>query len=90
MLVRGCTGPILSEEIVKKEKLPVERRGSPIQMLDAQGDLMMGVGEYFTTPLEMVMGKQEESIRWAVGPLEKGISGYLPVSWMQKHNPDIN
>ena len=90
MLDTGCTGPILSEEFVKKEKIPVEKRNSPIQMLDAQGDLMMGAGEYFTAPLEMVMGKHEESIRWEVGPLEKGISGYLPVSWIQKHNPDIN
>ena len=77
LLDTGCTGPILSEDFVKKEKIPVERRSSPIQMLDAQGDLMMGAGEYFTSPLEMVMGKHEENIRWEVGPLEKGISGYL-------------
>jgi hypothetical protein len=68
----------------------VEQRSSPIQMLDAQGDLKMGAGEYFTAPREMVMGKHEESIRWEAVPLEKLISGYLPVSWMQKHNPDIN
>ena len=63
LLDTGCTGPILSEEFVKKEKIPVERRASPLQMLDAQGDLMMGAGEYFTAPLEMVMGKHEEKIR---------------------------
>jgi hypothetical protein len=90
MLDAGCTGPILSEEFVKKEKIPMERRSSPIQMLDAQGDLMMGAGEYFTAPLEMVMGKHEESIHWKLGPLEKGISRYIPVSWIQKQNPDIN
>jgi hypothetical protein len=55
MLDTGCTGPILSEDFVKKKKIPIERRNSPIQMIDAQGDLMMGAGEYFTTPLEMVM-----------------------------------
>jgi hypothetical protein len=49
-------------------------------MIDAQGDLMVGAGEYFTAPLEMVMGKHKESFPWKVGPLEKGISGYLPVS----------
>jgi len=38
----------------------------------------------------MVMGKHEEKLRWEVAPLEKGISGYLPVSWIRKHNPDIN
>jgi len=51
---------------------------------------MMGAGEYFTTPLDMVMGKHEESLHWEVGRLEKGISRYLPVSWVRKHNPDIN
>jgi hypothetical protein len=59
-------------------------------MLDALYDLMMGEGEYFTEPLEMVIGKLEKSICWEVGPLEKGISRYLPVSWIQKQNPDIN
>ena len=90
MLDTGCTGPILSEEFVRKEKIPVVRRASPIQMQDAQGDIMMGAGEYITVPLEMVMGKHEEKLRWEVAPLEKGISGYLPVSWIRKHNPDIN
>jgi hypothetical protein len=90
ILDTGFTGPILSEDFVKKQKISVERRNSPIQMIDAQGDLMMGAGEYFTGPLEMVMGKHEQSLRWEVGPLEKGISGYLPVSWVRKHNPDIN
>jgi hypothetical protein len=61
-------------------KIPVERRNSTIQMIDAQGDLMMGAGEYFTIPLEMIIGKHEESLHREVGPLEKGISGYLPVS----------
>ena len=48
---------------MNKKKIPVERGASPLQMLDAQGDLMMGAGEYFTAPLEMVMGKHEEKIR---------------------------
>jgi hypothetical protein len=59
----GYTGPVLSEELVKKEKIPVERRSSPIKMVNVQGDLMMEAGEYFTAPLEMVMGKHEESVR---------------------------
>jgi hypothetical protein len=90
MLHTGCTGPILSEEYMKNDKIPVERQSSPIQMLDAQGDLMLGAGKYFTAPREMVIGKHERSIRREVGPLEKGIIRYQPVSWIQKHNPDIN
>jgi hypothetical protein len=90
LLDTGCTGPILSEDFVKRERIPVETRNSPIQIIDAQEDLMMSAGEYFTAPLAMVIGKHEESLRWEVGPLEKGISGYLPVSWVRKPNPDIN
>ncbi len=45
MLDTGCTGPILSEEFVRKEKIPVVRRASPIRMQDAQSDIIMGAGE---------------------------------------------
>jgi hypothetical protein len=75
---------------VKKEKIAVKRWNSPMRMLDAQGDHIMGVGEYFTAPIQMVMRKQEKSLCWEVGPLEKGITGYLAVSWFRKHNPNIN
>ena len=27
---------------------------------------------------------------WKVGVIEDSIDGYLPVAWLQKHNPDIN
>jgi hypothetical protein len=38
----------------------------------------------------MIIGKHEETLRWELGPLQQGILGYLPVSWMNRHNPDIN
>src|SRR6266566_5073819 len=37
MLDTGCTGPILSEEFVREEKIPVVRQASLIQMQDTQG-----------------------------------------------------
>jgi hypothetical protein len=90
LLDTGCTGAILSEEFVKKEKIPVERRNSPIKMLDPQGDLMKGACEYITAQPELVMGKHEESICRKVDSLAKGISRYLPTSLVGKHNPDIH
>jgi hypothetical protein len=51
---------------------------------------MMGAGEYFTAPLEMVRGKHEESNRLEVDPFQKGNSGYGLVSWIQKYNSNIN
>jgi hypothetical protein len=38
----GCTGPVHSEDFVKKENIPVERRNAYIQMIDAPRDLKMG------------------------------------------------
>ena len=31
-----------------------------------------------------------EDIVWEIGMIESQIDGYLPVSWLQKHNPSIN
>jgi hypothetical protein len=59
-------------------------------MYDAQGDVMMGGGEYYTHPVHMSMGDHKETLRWEVATLEEGISGYLPIAWARKHNPDIN
>jgi hypothetical protein len=90
ILDTGCLGPILSVSLVKKEKILVDRQNSPIQVVAALDNLMLGVGKYFSGPLEMVMGKHDESLHWEVGLLQKVISGYLPVSSIRMHNPDIN
>ena len=38
----------------------------------------------------MVIGKHHETLTWEISPLEDGIAGYLPVSWLRQHNPDVN
>src|SRR6266568_1957150 len=50
ILDTGCTCSILSVEFVRKEKITVVCQPSHIQMQDAQGDIMTGVGEYITVP----------------------------------------
>ncbi|KAH0603433.1 uncharacterized protein H6S33_007755 [Morchella sextelata] len=86
----GCTGAILNQSFVKKHGIPLVRRDQPLTMFDAQGDVMMGGGEYYTHPVRMTMGDHKETLRWEVATLEEGMTGYLPISWARKHNPDIN
>jgi hypothetical protein len=59
-------------------------------MFDAQGDVMMGGGDYCTHPVRMTMGDHKETLRWEVATLEEGITGYLPIDWVRKYNLDIN
>jgi hypothetical protein len=35
-------------------------------------------------------GQHQEDVSWEIGKLERGISGYLPVEWLTKHNPEID
>jgi hypothetical protein len=86
----GCTGAILNQSFVRKHGIPLVRRDQPLTMYDAQGDVMMGGGEYYTHPVCMTMGDHKETLRWEVATLEEGMTGYLPISWARKHNPDIN
>ncbi|KAH0607133.1 uncharacterized protein H6S33_003121 [Morchella sextelata] len=86
----GCTGAILNQSFVRKHGIPLVRRDQPLTMFDAQGDVMMGGGEYYTHPVRMIMGDHKETLRWEVATLEEGMTGYLPISWARKHNPDIN
>ncbi|KAH0610375.1 uncharacterized protein H6S33_011902 [Morchella sextelata] len=86
----GCTEAILNQSFVRKHGIPLVRRDQPLTMFDAQGDVMMGGGEYYTHPVCMIMGDHKETLRWEVATLEEGMTGYLPISWARKHNPDIN
>lgn len=86
----GCTGPILNARIVAKHKIPTISRKSPVQVLGPDGTQIEGAGLRFTTPLNLVIGKHEESMSWEVGPLQDGVLGYLPISWFKKHNPEVD
>lgn len=86
----GCTGPILNEAKIRKLRIPVHRRKNPVEIYDASGGTIQGAGEYYTRPLDMIIGKHEEALFWEVSPLPEDILGYLPISWLRRHNPDIN
>jgi hypothetical protein len=50
---------------------------------------MKGAGEYYTTLHCMRIGSHQEDISWEVAQIEENIAGYLPMSWLYLHNPDV-
>lgn len=86
----GCTSPILNEEKVKKLKIPVRQWQQAVQILDAAGGTIKGGRLCNTRPLDMIIGKHEQTLPWEVSPLPEDVLGYLPTSWLSTHNPDIN
>jgi hypothetical protein len=86
----GCTGAILNEEFVRIHKLPWVRRKEPIEVRSADGTPVERAGFKYSAPLTMRIGHHQEEISWEIGKLEKGISGYLPVAWLTKHNPETD
>jgi hypothetical protein len=86
----GSTGAIMNSEFVFQHKLPWVKRAEPVRVTGADGSPIEGAGVRYTTPLTMRIGHHQEEISWEIGQLEKGISGYLPIEWLTKHNPEID
>jgi hypothetical protein len=86
----GCTGAILNAEFVAAHKLPWVRRECPVEVRSADGTPIEDAGSKYSTPLTMRIGHHQEEVSWEIGKLEKSISGYLPVEWLTKHNPEID
>jgi hypothetical protein len=86
----GCTGAILNAEFVAAHKMPWVRRECPVEVRSADGTPIEDAGSKYSTPLTMRIGHHQEEVSWEIGKLEKGISGYLPVEWLTKHNPEID
>jgi hypothetical protein len=85
----GCSGPTLSKDLVTRENMVVVRRKKPISVTTADGSPMKGAGQYYTTPNCMRIGSHQEDISWEVAQIEEDIAGYLPMSWLYLHNPDV-
>jgi len=45
---------------------------------------------HYTQPVGLVIGKYTEQLVWKVGQIEDSVDGYLLVTWLSKHNPDID
>ena len=61
-----------------------------VSIWNASQQPIAGAGRFYTQPLRLVIGNHLEVLVWEVGVIEDSIDGYLPVAWLQKHNPDVN
>jgi hypothetical protein len=86
----GCTGAIMNSKFVFQHKLPWVKRAEPVKVIGADGTPIEGAGVQYTTPLTMRIGHHQEESSWEISQLERGISGYLPIEWLTKHNPEID
>ena len=85
----GCSGPILNKDLVQKRHMPWVERDQPITVLTADGAEMRDAGAKYTEETIMRIADHQEELTWEISCLEKGIDGYLPISWLEQHNPDI-
>jgi len=71
--------------------VPCERRQEPTPILDASGNHIPGSGLNYTTTVDMYIGDHMNKMRFEVADMPAGkVNGYLPMSWLKDHNPDIN
>ena len=86
----GASGPILHEDFIRKNGFLVKKRKLAKQIKNTNKEPIPNAGTHYTQPTVLVIGQHAKDMVWEVGMIELQIDGYLPVSWLQKHNPSIN
>ena len=93
LLDSGCTGPILAQSFIKRNDIPVEIKKKRLHVVAANGIEVEG-GTHNTKSLGVWMGKHVSEMKFeSMGIREEGpfgLVGYLPMSWLVQHNPDID
>ena len=93
LLDSGCTGPILAQSFIKRNDIPVEIKKKKLHIVAANGIEVEG-GTHNTKSLGVGMGKHVSEMKSeSMGIREEGpfgLVGYLPMSWLVQHNPDID
>ena len=85
----GCTGPILKRDFVQRHHIPWVKRDRPITVQTADGKPMEDAGDKYSEDVILRIGTHQEELTWEISRLEDGIDGYLPISWLPLHNPDV-
>jgi len=93
LLDSGATGPVLAQHFIKTHDIPLRQKAHQVRILAANGEPIKG-GTHHTVPLSAWMGKHvsEMSFEAMALPNEgpRHHVGYLPMSWLTQHNPDID
>lgn len=87
LLDSGAEVPLLSGDFVSKHTVPKVKRDVPRQVFDAANQLMTGMGEAFTFPIEVIFGTHVSSVSFEIGPLDDEVDAILPFWWIAKHPP---
>ena len=91
LLDSPATGAVLSSDWVKDVHVPCVRRKDPTPITDASGNHIPGSGLHYTTRVDMYIGDHMNKMRFEVADMPAGkVNGYLPISWLKDHNPDVN
>ena len=90
LLDYGATSPILREGFVKEQEILTKKRSNLIKIWNASQQPIAGEGRYYTQPTGLEVGNHSEALVWEIGVIEDSVDGYLPIAWLQKHNPDVN
>ena len=91
LLDSGATGAVLSSTWVRNAQLPCVRRENPTPISDASGNHIPGSGQHYTKTTDMYIGEHMNKMRFELADMPTGrIDGYLPMSWLKDHNPDID
>ena len=93
LLDSGCTGPVMSQSFIKKHSIPVEAKGQRLHIVTANGQQIEG-GTHNTKSIGLWIGKHVSDMKFeSMGIRDEGpwgLAGYLPMSWLVEHNPDID
>jgi len=91
LLDSGATAAVLSSDWVKDAQGPGVRRKDPTPITDASRNHLTGSGLHYPTTVDMYIGDHMNKIRFDVTDMPAGkVNGYLPMSWLKNHHPDIN
>ena len=85
----GCTGPILNGDFIQRHHLPWVKRDHPITVQTADGTPMEKAGDKHTEEVILRIRTHQEELTWEISRQEDSIYEYLPISWLQLHNPDV-
>jgi hypothetical protein len=93
LLDSGATGPVLAQHFIDKHGIVLESKKQGTHIFAANGKKIDG-GTHHTKPLSVWIGKHVSDMKFeALGLPDEGPRhhvGYLPMSWLAQHNPDID
>ena len=93
LLDSGCTGPVMSQNFIKKHGILVEAKRQKMNIVAANGQQIEG-GTHNTKSIGVWIGKHVSDMKFeSLGRRDEGpwgLVGYLPMSRLVEHNPNID